>query len=131
LNNFFFKRVCYLLESGIYEEWLKDTLERNNDAARLGFVKKEDKKYEYMPLLLNHFKSLFYIQIMSFILTLIVLIFEIIHFRFKTKKQRYRKVCCIKYKRIFRKMILTVMNKAKIIRRQKNKEKVLQKRTKI
>jgi hypothetical protein len=62
-------------------------------------------------------------------LTPIVLIFEIMHFRFKTKKQKNRKVCCIKYKRMFRKMILTVMNKAKIIRRQKNKEKVLRKRT--
>ncbi len=98
---------------------------------RLGFGEKEDKKYEYMPLLLNHFKSLFYMQIMSFILTPIVLIFEIMHFRFKTKKQRYRKVCCIKYKRIFRKMILTLMSKAKIIREQKHEEKVLQKRTKI
>ncbi len=124
-------RICYLFESGIYEVWLKDTLERNNDAVRLGFVEKEDKKYEYMPLLLNHFKSLFYIQIMSFILILIVLIFEIIHFRFKTKKQRYRKVCCIKYKRIFRKMILNLMSKVKILRGQKNEEKVLQKRTKI
>jgi tellurite resistance protein TehA-like permease len=97
--------------------------------VRLGFVEKADKKYEYkvMPLLLNHFKSLFYIQIMSFILTLIVFIFEIMHFRFKTKKQRYRKVCCIKYKNIFRKMIGTVMSKAKIISRHKIKEKVLRK----
>jgi hypothetical protein len=92
--------------------------------VRLGFVEKVDKKYKYMPLLLNHFKSLFYIEIVSFILTPIVFIFEIMYFRFKTKKQKYRKVCCIKYKRIFRNMITTVMCKAKIISRQNTEEYV-------
>ena len=67
-----------MTESGIYEKWVINTLDLNNDAIKEGLVEFKPKLYEFSKIELNKLKGLLYLKSIAIVLSFIAFIFELI-----------------------------------------------------
>jgi hypothetical protein len=77
-----------LCESGIYNQWISETLYLNNDAIRLGLINSPNSdNYEFKILELKHFHGLNFLWCSGIILSIISLCAEKIFNQRKSKKK--------------------------------------------